>query len=77
MYNLEDCKNDLRKFYFLPPFNTPSNFVAGDGYFLVSIHDNYPKEIRKKAIEELVEEFKLAGMNIDFINATNGDVYLY
>lgn len=49
-----NCVNDLRKFRGLSPYNTPSNYVANDGYFGAWINRNYSKQTR--AVAEAILE---------------------
>lgn len=53
MMNLERCKDDIKKLHALPPYNSPSNFVAFDGYFAQSIQEKYSAEVIKRAQKEL------------------------
>lgn len=61
MNNLENCKNDLRKFYYLPPFNESCNIVAGDGFFSEQIFATYTLTTIKQAMYELKPERVAAG----------------
>lgn len=46
-------KDDLKKLYGLPPYNTPTNMVYGDGYFARSLKNKYGEEAVNKAKKEL------------------------
>lgn len=50
---VEACANDFRKLCAMPPYNTMSNCVAGDGIFANSIKAKYPDDVRKLARELL------------------------
>jgi len=45
--------DDLSKLYGLPPYNTDTNFVRGDGYFASAIEQSYSQEDIQKAKKQL------------------------
>ena len=53
---LKKCIDDLRKFNRLPPYDTPSNYVAGDGYFANWLEEEYPQEVLEEAQEVISKE---------------------
>jgi hypothetical protein len=53
MSNYEKLKDNLKKLYGLPPYNTPTNICYGDGYFAASIERDFAKEDISKAEKEL------------------------
>ena len=51
--NQIELENDLKKYLALPPYNTFTNPVAYDAYYLNSIYVNYGKENVVKALNRL------------------------
>ena len=51
--NLKACIDDLKKLSGLPPYDGPSNYVAGDGYFAMSIKRDYDSDILAEAEKEI------------------------
>ena len=49
----DDLKDDLKKYLGLPPYNTFTNPVAYDAYYLDSIYVKYGKENVVKALSQL------------------------
>ncbi len=51
--SVKNCVIDLKKILALPPYDTPSNFVAHDGYFSNHIDKIYSKRVRALAEKKL------------------------
>lgn len=51
--NKQECLDDLRRLYALPPYNGSTNYVAHDGYFAQSIRDGYDEKLLAECRKEL------------------------
>lgn len=51
--DLERCKEKLKKLYGIEPYNRPDNQLYQDGYFSVSIKQDFDEETIKQAKKEL------------------------
>ena len=49
----KNCVRDLAMFRGLPPYDTPSNYTRGDGYFIMSINNKYGRDMVDKVNAEL------------------------
>ncbi len=52
---VKNCVVDLKKLRALPPYDTPSNFVAHDGYFSNHINKVYSERVRMLAEKKLTK----------------------
>lgn len=52
MFNKE-CEEELKKFYGIAPYNTPTNIVQKDIYFLFDIIQKYGEEAVKQTEKTL------------------------
>lgn len=52
-YNQTELENDLKKYLGLPPYNTFTNPVVYDIYYLNSIYIKYGKELVTEALKKL------------------------
>ena len=55
-YNQMELEDDLKKYLGLPPYNTFTNLVAYDAYYLNSIYVKYGKENVAKALNRLSKQ---------------------
>ena len=55
-YNQIELEDDLKKYLALPPYNTFTNLVAYDAYYLNSIYVKYGKENVVKALNRLSKQ---------------------
>ena len=62
---LTNLTNDCRKYLGLTPFDTGTNIVRGDSYFLQSLYDKYGEE---KVYNELDKLRKAEGDNTEWID---------
>ena len=49
----KNCVRDLAMFRGLPPYDIPSNYTRGDGYFIMSIINKYGQDMVDKVNAEL------------------------
>lgn len=57
-YNQTELENDLKKYLCLPPYNTFTNPVAYDIYYLNSIYIKYGKELVTEVLDRLSKQSK-------------------
>ena len=57
-YNQIELENDLKKYLGLPPYNTFTNPVLHDIYYLNSIYIKYGKELVTEALNRLSKQSK-------------------
>ena len=55
-YNQIELEDDLKKYLGLPPYNTFTNPVAYDAYYLNSIYVKYGRENVAKALNRLSKQ---------------------
>lgn len=55
-YNQIELENDLKKYLGLPPYNTFTNPVAYDGYYLNSLYIKYGRESVTKTLNRLSKQ---------------------
>lgn len=52
-YNQIELEDDLKKYLALPPYNTVTNLVAYDAYYLNSLYIKYGRELVAEALKKL------------------------
>lgn len=55
-YNQIELENDLKKYLGLPPYNTFTNPVVYDGYYLNSLYNKYGKRGATKTLNRLSKQ---------------------
>ena len=55
-YNQIELEDDLKKYLFLPPYNTFANPVAYDIYYLNSLYIKYGKESVTETLKKLSKQ---------------------
>lgn len=53
MTKVRKIEDDIRKAYFLPPFNVVNNYLAWDGYFFNDCIEYWGKDIWDKKVKEV------------------------
>lgn len=55
-YSQIELEDDLKKYLGLPPYNTSTNFVVHDIYYLNSIYIKYGKELVTETLNRLSKQ---------------------
>ena len=55
-YNKIELEDDLKKYLALPPYNTFTNLVAYDAYYLNSLYIKYGRELVAEALKKLSKQ---------------------
>lgn len=55
-YNQIELEDDLKKYLALPPYNTFTNLVAYDAYYLNSLYIKYGRELVTEALKKLSKQ---------------------
>ena len=57
-YNQIELEDDLKKYLGLPPYNTFTNPVAYDAYYLNSLYIKYGRELVAEALKKLSKQWE-------------------